>query len=279
MQQLIGSLFGLLGLILLFSFFLQFSGLINLLLSVAIYFGAFMALHYIESLKNLKGNGLKSVVLSFSLFGFVWATSPVLLLTSDFCAYQSESSTQYYSRSSTPKEWFSSGNLTQTDSRVLTKSQTSQCEKNVVKFMLTEQPFLIWIRLLIILLSAWGIFSSLSILWESARAPSSPKPKAAKRQKEKVNADELANKISEVVAAKKYRKARGEIRKIEGWLKDMAGVVVTNEAHSLTVISVSELIEDLRSCYSDEEVTDGMMLRKEKRLTALLQGVNVDSPD
>jgi len=265
-------LWALLGLLFLFSFLSHFSGLINALLSFAIWLVAYMALMKLEDLKIFGGDGWKSFVLSLSLFGFVWATSPVLLLTSDFCRSQSESFTQYYLSPSTPKEWFSSGNSIQVDSRMLTRSQTRECEEDVVEFMLEEQPFLIWIRLLIILLSAWA-------LWATARAPSSPKPKAAKRQKEKVNAGELANKISEVVAAKKYRKARGEIQKIEGWLKDMAGVVVTNEAHSLTVISVNELIEDLGSCYSDKEVTDGMMLRKEKRLTALLQGVNVDSPD
>lgn len=279
MQQFIGSLFGLLGVLLLFSFLLQFSGLINLLLSVAIYFVAFVALSYIESLKKLKDSGVKSVVLSFSLFGFVWATSPVLLLTSDFCAYQSESSTQYYSRASTPKEWFSSGNWTQTDSRVLTKSQTTQCEKNVVKFMLTEQPFLIWIRLLIIMLSVWGIFSSLSILWESAPPPSSSKSKTSKSKKEKANADELARKISELVAAKKYRKARSQIQRIEGWLKEMAGVVVTTQAHRLTLSSVKELIEDLENCYSDAEIADGMMSRKARRLNSLLGEIQSDSPN
>jgi hypothetical protein len=272
-QNLVGAVIGFLTLAFFLSFLIQFSGLINLVLSVLIFLTTLFFLLFLER-KDTDFGGGSSAALAFSFFGLIWSGSPALLVTSDFCAYQLESSTQYYSRASTPKEWFSSGNVTQIDSRTLSRSQSNECEADVISFMIDEQPFLIWVRAAVIGLSLWWLWASISSMVKRGSKKGISKKSGKTQAKEKLSSLELINRIIEIEDTKEYRRARSLVQEVEACLKALSNLSLpTNERDNLTV-TVGKILEDLPNCYSQKEKDRGMLDRKKIKLERALQKIS-----
>jgi hypothetical protein len=277
-QNLLGTVFGFIALAFFLSFLIQFSGLINLVLSVVIFLIALFFLFFLGR-KDLESNGGSSFAFAVSLFGFIWSGSPALLVTSDFCAYQLESSTQYYSRASTPREWFSSGNITQIDSRTLTRSQSSECEADVISFMMDEQPFLIWVRVAVIGLSLWGLWASISSIVKRRSKKRGGKKSAKTETKEDVSSSVLIDRILEIEERKEYRSSRGLVQEVEACLKTLGSSSISTSERDILIFAVEKILEDLPNCYSQKEIDKGMLDRKKSKLEKTLQDLTVLTND
>lgn len=273
-QKLFGAIITLAFLMFLLSFLLQFSGLINLVLSVLIFFVAFISVFFFTGNETPDHISLSLMAMTFCIFGFVWSASPILLSTSDFCAYQLETSTQYYSRASTPKEWFSSGNLNQIESRTLSRSLTAECEEDVVDFMINEQPTLIWVRATIFGLSLLGFMACIKSMMTRRPKKNKARQKKSKTQKkEALPTAYLINRVIEIEAGKQYRDSRSLIQEVEACLKAVSNRDIPSDDRESLMAAISKIVDDLPNCYSEKEINGGMLKRKiakfEKALSTL----------
>ena len=247
------------GLILL-SLMLTFSGIMNLLLS-------FFALIIITFFGAFSGRDVaKYSQIGACLFFIIFSISPFFFFKNDFCKYQSESYTQDYIKDSTPKEFFETGRLAQTKSRILSKSLEDECLNNTSDFILKNQPFFNIFRGTFFL---FGIGYLILLLTKNS---DSYEVSGHSDKKNSPTGNDLGDGLdhwrdqADNICTSKHRGLLDDIHWEAGFKPNGDYYKYDDEIKKEVILMFNKVLDFLPELYSKKEIDNGMLERRRKKI-------------